>query len=67
MSHQVTVTDWNMLQSLGREVVIGKAFAFLPSKIFQQPGFGWLAQLLGAEAQKSRVVSLFSASTKPPA
>jgi hypothetical protein len=61
MSHQVTVTDWNMLQSLGREVVIGKAFAFLPSKIFQQPGFGWLAQLLGAEAQKSRVVSLLSA------
>ncbi|MEO5727582.1 MAG: hypothetical protein ABIV93_11345, partial [Byssovorax sp.] len=72
----ITVTDEALARSLGGEILLGRAFAFLGKTAFQKPGFGWIQRLLGgAREARPLVISLFDrqpvllpgATMSPPA
>lgn len=60
MAHdpRVSVVDDALAARLGGGVQVGSAFAFLGPALYRQPGFGWLAQLLGGGSPRPAVVSL---------
>lgn len=60
-SDRVTITDHNLAERIGENVVVGDAFAFLSSKCFEQPGLSWLARLFGKEkVHRNQILSLLS-------
>jgi hypothetical protein len=72
----LTVTDDALARSLGEDILVGKAFAFLGKTAFQKPGMGWIQRLLGGgRAARPQVISLFDrdpvllpgATMSPPA
>ncbi len=72
----LTVTDDALARSLGEDILLGKAFAFLGKSAFQKPGMGWIQRLLGGgRAPRPQVISLFDrdpvllpgATMSPPA
>ena len=46
----VTATDANLARSFGRDIVLGRAFAFIGKQAFRQQGLSWVQRLLGGPA-----------------
>jgi hypothetical protein len=56
----VTVTDEGLARSLGGDILVGRAFAFVAKTALQKPGLGWIQRLLGGgRAPRPLVISLF--------
>ena len=71
-----TVTDEALARSLGGDILVGRAFAFVAKTALQKPGLGWIQRLLGgSRAPRPLVISLFDrepvllpgATMSPPA
>ena len=71
-----TVTDEALARSLGGDILLGRAFAFVARTALQKPGLGWIQRLLGGgRAPRPLVISLFDrqpvllpgATMSPPA
>jgi hypothetical protein len=57
-SHRIQVTDFGVAAGLGREVVMGSAFAFFGERFFAHTAASWIAALTGAAANRPKVISL---------
>ncbi len=56
---RVTATDAALAQSFGRDIVLGRAFAFIGAQAFRKQGLSWVQRLLGGPAAaRAQVVSL---------
>jgi hypothetical protein len=72
----ITVTNDALARSLGEDILVGRAFAFVRATAFQKPGMGWIQRMLGGgRAARAQVISLFDrepvelpgATMSPPA
>lgn len=54
---RVTATDHGLVHSVGADILLGKAFAFVSKDALKKPGLAWVASLLGSQP-KPRIVSL---------
>jgi hypothetical protein len=56
---KITATDPSLAATLGGDVILGKAFAFMRRGAFDKPALGWVQRLLGGSgAARPQVVSL---------
>lgn len=59
LTQRLTATDRTLALSVGPDIFIGRAFAFLTADAFRRPALGWVQTLLGgASAARPRVISL---------
>jgi hypothetical protein len=54
---RITATDHALAQSVGGDVLLGKAFAFIGKDAFKRPALAWVARLVGG-APRARVLPL---------
>jgi len=58
---RITVTDHILTSTVGAEIRLGSAFAFISRDAFQRPGLGWIQTLIGGPlAARPKVISLFA-------
>ena len=56
---RLIVTDWNLAKNVGKEIVIGKAFAFIGKNAFTGTWLSWMTKIMGeSAAARPQVVSL---------
>jgi hypothetical protein len=59
LTQRLTATDRTLASSVGADIFMSRAFAFLMQSAFQRPALGWVQTLLGGPgAARARVISL---------